>query len=40
VLALVLLILAGLCVPVPRVALGWLGMASWLIAAVFLELLS
>ena len=34
VLGLVLLILAGLNVGVPRVNLGWLGLACWLLAVI------
>lgn len=36
--AVVLLILAAINVPSSRVALGWAGLACWLIAAVFVPL--
>ena len=39
-LALVLLILAGVGVPVRRVSLGWLGLAVWLFAAALLPQLT
>jgi hypothetical protein len=34
VLALVLLLLAGIGVPAPRVSLGWLGMFFWLLGTI------
>lgn len=37
--ALVFLILAALGVPFRRIAFGWLGLACWLTAAVFVPLL-
>ena len=39
VVALVLLVLAGLGVGAPRMHLGWLGMALWLLAAAILPAL-